>query len=119
MTQELLEEALPRLRRALGLEAGADDSALEDALAAAEEQILRYLNREELPGRTGSLVVELAALKYRRGRSGEGVQEESYAEGQLSQSVRYLTGEDYAASERELLSALAPLRQVACKGAAE
>ena len=47
------------------------------------------------------------------------MQEESYAEGQLSQSVRYLSPEEYAAGERELLSALAPLRQVACKGAAE
>lgn len=119
MTRAVLEEALPRLRRALGLEEKADEAVLEDVLAASEEQILRYLNRQELPPHTGCLAVELAALKYRRNRTGEGVQEESYAEGQLSQSVRYLSPEEYAAGERELLSALAPLRRVACKGAAE
>lgn len=117
MTQAWLEEALPRLRRALGLEAGADEGALEDALGAAEEEILRYLNRTELPGYASRLAVELAALKYRRGQSGGGKQEESYTEGQLSQSQRYFSPEEQGAEERALLATLAPYRRVACKGA--
>lgn len=49
MTQVVLEEALPRLRRALGLGEEVDDASLEDALKAAEEEILRYLNQDTLP----------------------------------------------------------------------
>ena len=55
-------------------------------LCAAEESILRYLNREELPGCAQSLLIELAALKYLRTDSAGARKSASYTEGQLSQS---------------------------------
>lgn len=117
MTQAVLEEALPRLRRALGLGEEADDAALEDALRAAEEEILRYLGQDTLPEHTDSLVIELAALKYLQGRNRAGVQEESYAEGQLSQSQRYYSPQEFEEGTQALLRTLAPRRRVECKEA--
>lgn len=117
MTQAFLEEALPRLRRSLGLGEEADDTRLEDALEAAEEEILRYLHQDQLPPCTDSLVVELAALKYLRGQNQAGVQEESYAEGQLSQSQRYYSPQEFEEGTQALLRTLAPYRRVGCKGA--
>ena len=46
-------------------------------------------NQDALPRHTDSLLVELAALNYLSSRHSAGSQEESYAEGQLSQSQRY------------------------------
>lgn len=46
MTQAELNAALAGLRRALGLGDEADTARLTDVLCAAEESILRYLNRE-------------------------------------------------------------------------
>lgn len=117
MTQVVLEEALPRLRRALGLGEEVDDASLEDALKAAEEEILRYLNQDTLPEHTDSLVIELAALKYLQGQNRAGVQEESYAEGQLSQSQRYYSPQEFEEETQALLRTLAPYRRVVCKGA--
>lgn len=117
MTQAALEEALPRLRRAMGLEQEADDAPLEDALRGAEETILRYLNQDQLPQHTDSLVIELAALNYLRCRHSAGVQEESYAEGQLSQSQRYYSPQEFEEGTQALLRTLAPYRRVGCKGA--
>lgn len=117
MTRAALEEALPRLRRALGLGAEVDDASLEDVLAVAEEDILRYLNQDALPRYTDSLLVELAALKYLSSRHSAGVQEESYAEGQLSQSQRYYSPQEFEEGTQALLRTLAPYRRVGCKGA--
>ena len=117
MTQAVLEEALPRLRRALSLGAEVEDAALEDALRAAEEAILRYLNQDQLPGHTDSLLIELAALNYLRGQNCAGMQEESYAEGQLSQSQRYYSPQEFEEGAQALLRTLAPYRRVGCKGA--
>ncbi len=66
MTQAEYNAALSGLSRALGLGDEADTARLTDVLCAAEESILRYLNREELPGCARSLLIELAALKYLR-----------------------------------------------------
>lgn len=117
MTQAVLEQALPRLRRALGLGEAAEDTRLEDALRGAEEDILRYLNQDQLPGHTDSLVIELAALKYLRGQNQAGVQEESYTEGQLSQSQHYYSPQEFEEGTQALLRTLAPYRRVGCKGA--
>lgn len=121
MTEELLNTALPRLRRSLGLEtAEGDADTLGELLERAEEDILRYLNREELPVYAGHLLVELACLKYLRAQTAAGGKKsESYAEGQLSQSESYLSPEELSAGESALLRSLAPYRRVRCKGAAE
>ena len=117
MNGELLGIALPRLRRSLGLGAEADE-ALADELEGAQEEILRYLNRPELPDYAQSLLVELAGLRYLQSRSG-GRKGESYAEGQLSQSESYCTPGEFRAGADALLRTLAPYRRVGCKGAAE
>lgn len=118
MTREVLDTALPRLRRSLGLgEAGGDTDELAFFLAGAEEDILRYLNREALPECTAHLLVELAALKYQRARSAAGLKKsESYSEGQISQSESYLSPGELRAGETALLQSLAPCRRVGCKG---
>lgn len=113
----MLNTAQEKLRRALGLaEDGGGEEALADALAAAEEEICRYLNRDGLPDYAGCLLVELAALKYlRRGEDRLGKKSESYSEGQLSQSESYLSPEELTAGETALLRTLAPYRRVKCR----
>ena len=115
MTQAELNAALPRLSRALGLGDEADTAHLTDALCAAEESILRYLNREKLPVCAQSLLIELAALKYLR-TDGTGVRKSvSYAEGQLSQSESYYTPAELQEGDAALLRTLTPYRRVACR----
>ena len=92
MTQAEYNAALSGLSRALGLGDEADTARLTDVLCAAEESILRYLNREELPGCARSLLIELAALKYLR-----------------TDCAEVLEG------EAALLRTLAPYRRVACR----
>ncbi|MBR1780545.1 MAG: hypothetical protein IJ751_03980 [Oscillospiraceae bacterium] len=118
MDQALKDIALPRLRRALGLTEGEDEQRLEDALAAAEEKICRYLLQSELPDAVDCLLVELAALVYLRTGERSALKSESYSEGQLSQSQSYLTAEELAQGEEALLRCLAPWRRVRCKGGA-
>lgn len=118
MRAELMELAMPRLRRSLGVAEG-DEDALTDALAQAAERICRYLNRADVPACAEWLLVELAAARYRHKDAAHGaVKSESCAEGQLSQSFSYLTPEEQEAAEQKLLETLAPYRQVACKGGA-
>ena len=114
MMQAELTAALPGLRRALSLGDEADEARLADALEAAEETILRYLNREKLPECARSLLVELAALKYLRG-TGADKKSASYAEGQLSQSESYYSPAEMQAGEAALLGTLAPYRRVRCR----
>lgn len=116
MDAELLNIAQESLRRALGLaEDEGGTAALTEALAAAEEEICRYLNRDSLPKYAERLLVELAALKYlRTGGAGAGKKSESYSEGQLSQSESYLSPEELSAGEGALLRTLAPYRRVRC-----
>ena len=109
MTQAEYNAALSGLSRALGLGDETDTARLTDVLCAAEESILRYLNREELPGCAQSLLIELAALKYLRTDSA------SYTEGQLSQSESYYTSAEVLEGEAALLRTLAPYRRVACR----
>lgn len=116
MTAEVLAIALPRLRRSLGLEAESDE-ILTDKLEAAEEEILRYLNRTELPEHTLCLLIELAGLKYLQ--DGSGKKSESYTEGQISQSESFYTPAEFQDGTQALLRTLAPYRRVACKGAEE
>lgn len=118
MTQAELTAALPGLRRALGLGDEADGARLADALEAAEESILRYLNREKLPDCAQNLLVELAALKYLRGNGAE-KKSVSYAEGQLSQSESYYAPAEFQEGETALLRTLAPYRRVRCREASE
>ena len=117
MTQDMLYETLPRLRRGLGLAEGEDTPLLQDALEAAEEKILRYLNRSELPASVDCLLVELAGLLYLRRGEARGLKSESYSEGQLSQSRSYLSAEEIAQGEEALLRSLAPWRRVRCREA--
>lgn len=114
MTQELLNAALPRLRRSLGV-GTEEDEILADRLCAAEEEILRYLNRTELPEYARSLLIELAGLKYLQ--SGAGKKSESYSEGQISQSESFYSPAELREGTERLLAALAPYRRVGCKGA--
>ena len=113
MTQAEYNAALSGLSRALGLGDEADTARLTDVLCAAEESILRYLNREELPGCARSLLIELAALKYLRTDSAGARKSASYTEGQLSQS--YYTSAEVLEGEAALLRTLAPYRRVACR----
>ena len=53
MTQAEYNAALSGLSRALGLGDEADTARLTDVLCAAEESILRYLNREDDMGVEG------------------------------------------------------------------
>ena len=115
MTQAELNAALAGLRRALGLGDEADTARLTDVLCAAEESILRYLNREKLPGCAQSLLIELAALKYLRTDSTGARKSASYTEGQLSQSESYYTSAEVLEGEAALLRTLAPYRRVACR----
>lgn len=117
MTGEVLSIALPRLRRSLGLGAQADE-LLTAKLELAEEEILRYLNRDELPDCAQSLLVELAGLRYLQSQCG-GKKGESYAEGQISQSESYYTPGEFREGVDALLRTLAPYRRVGCKGAAK
>jgi len=114
MTEELLNSARSKLRRALGLEE--EGESLTVALEMAEEEICRYLNRDSLPENARCLLVELAALKYLRMGEGRDKKSESYSEGQLSQSECYFTPEEFQEGEEALLRALAPHRRVSCKG---
>lgn len=120
MTAEYLAEALARLGRRLGEETEdpAELSRREDALLRAEEEILRYLGEEELPGRVDWLLVELAALE-----SGVGavrrVKSTSYSEGQVSQSESYFEPDREDAARGSILRQLARYRKVACRGEGE
>lgn len=115
MTGELREKALAALGRKLGLDdETADETALGDALEAAEEDILRCLGRPHLPKYVRHLLVELAALKYERARGGGSLKRESYSEGQISKSEDYFTPAEVHAQEAALLGTLAPYRRVRC-----
>lgn len=113
MTAAVLEYALPRLRRSLGVGEEADE-VLTDRLESAEEEILRYLNREELPQFAMSLLVELAGLRYLQRQSG-GKRATAYAEGQISQKEEYFDPESLTAGVDALLRTLAPYRRVKCR----
>ncbi len=112
MTEERISLSLPGLRRSLGLGEETDE-LLRDALCAAEEEILRYLNRTDLPTAAECLLVELAALKY-CARGGTTVKKSAYGEGQLTQSEEYFTPEELREGTRALLETLAPYRRVRC-----
>lgn len=113
MTAATLAYALPRLRRSLGVGEEADQ-VLTDRLESAEEEILRYLNRTQLPEYAMSLLVELAGLRYLQHQS-RGKRAVSYSEGQLSQREEFYDPDSVTAGVDALLRTLAPYRRVQCR----
>ncbi len=120
MTAELLEQAAERLARRLSLDAQtAEDEAvsLQDALLAAEWEVLLYLGADTLEERFLSKTVELAALLWRRDRWEEtraGLKSATYTEGQVSQSESYLSPAEFRSGVAEVLESLARYRRVPC-----
>lgn len=116
MTDEVLASLLERLTRHLSL-SDPDDAAvvlLTEELTEAEEELLIYLNMEELPARLYGYLVKLAAVFYRRDTAdgSGGLKSASYSEGDVSQNETYLTGEEYQQQADTLLASLARYRQV-------
>lgn len=112
-----MELLLVRLGRKLGLTEPEEDEAalMEDELLDAEGEILLYLGCEELEEHLLSKVVELAAVFYRRDSAEhEGAAMSSYTEGQISESVTYLSPSEYRAAVGDLLDSLARYRRVTC-----
>lgn len=114
------EDALPKLRRRLGLSEGEGSTELMlDVLEDAANAVLLYLNREELPTMMGGSVVQLAALDYQRAtQENGGVKSWSYSEGEQSQNATLLTDEEYESGRALILKNLAPYRLVKAKEAA-
>lgn len=115
MTSETMELLLARLERKLGLtEPEEDETALmEDELLDAEGEILLYLGYQELDTCLLSKVVELAAVFYRRDSAESGTAAaSSYTEGQISESVTYLSPSEYRAAMDDVLDSLARYRRV-------
>ena len=113
MTAEMLEYTLPKLRRSLGVGEEADE-LLIDRLEQAEEEILRYLNRTQLPDNTLGLLVELAGLRHLQQGWG-GKKSAAYAEGQISQKDEFYDPVIFAEGAQALLHSLAPYRLVKCR----
>lgn len=114
MRADVLNFALPRLRRSLGV--GEEcDGVLSDKLELAEEEILRYLNRTELPEYAHSLLIELAGLRYLQQQSA-GKKASAYAEGQISQSDTFYSAAEFSDGVDALLRTLAPYRRIKCRG---
>lgn len=119
MTRVQTEQALNRLCRRLGLEQPEEEVLLllEDELLDAECELLLYLGADSLEEQFLSKTVELAALYYQRDRrelENGGLQSASYAEGQISQSERYLTPSEFRSGVAEILESLARYRRVSC-----
>ena len=119
MTGAQTEQALARLCRRLGMEDAEEDTLLllEDELLDAETELLLYLGADSLEEQWLSKAVELAALYYQRDRrelEGGGLQSASYAEGQISQSERYLSPAEFRSGVAEILESLARYRRVTC-----
>ncbi len=117
MTDEVLESCLARLQRKLGLEEADEDELLllQDEVEDAEREVLTYLGCEELESRFLSQVLDLAALYYQKDvAEGGGRQSYSYSEGQVSESITYLTEAEYRSGVTEILDSLARYRVVSC-----
>lgn len=122
MTSEVLDTLMLRLERRLRLETPEEEEllAMQDALEAAEMELLLYLNMDTLPDRLLSYVVKLAALFYQRDTQEQesgGEKSWSYSEGEQTQSVTRMTAADYQSAVDALLSGLARYRLVGVKGA--
>lgn len=109
-------ETLDRLKIRLGLETV--DSNMEvtltEYLDEAATTIKLYLNLDydkELDSRFVSTQINLAQTYYNRDMA-KNVKSESYSEGVVSQSVTYMSSNDYDTKEEQLLSKLARYRRV-------
>lgn len=116
MTNEAMATLLAQLQRKLGLGEPSEEESqrLEDALAEAESEMLLYLNVETLESRYLPKVAELAALYYRRENLNtvDGAKATSVTEGGLSQSVTYLSPEDWQRQEQAIFASIARYRRV-------
>lgn len=91
---------------------GAEPERMNSAIEQAESELLLYLNREELPTAMDGKLVELAALIYRRDAAEHGgAKASSYSEGDVSQSITYLTDADYQTVGDVLLRSVAHWRR--------
>lgn len=117
MTDAVLESCLERLQRRLGLEEADEDELLllQDEVEDAEREVLTYLGCDTLESRFLTQVLALAALYYRKDMTDSGGQQSySYSEGQVSESITYLTEAEYRSGVAEILDTLARYRVVSC-----
>lgn len=120
MTEERLEELLPRLIRKLRLESPDEDTMLllEDELRDAEDGLLLYLGMETLPEQFCTKLVELASVYYQRDACASeysGEKSRSYSEGDISQSATLATASDYEEAAQRIFASLAAHRRVAVR----
>lgn len=109
-------ETLDRLKIRLGLETvdANMEVTLTEYLDEAATAIKLYLNLDydkELDSRFVSTQINLAQTYYNRDMA-KNVKSESYSEGVVSQSVTYMSSNDYDTKEEQLLSKLARYRRV-------
>ena len=107
-------ETLDRLKIRLGLETvdANMEVTLTEYLDEAATAIKLYLNYDkELDSRFVSTQINLAQTYYNRDMA-KNVKSESYSEGVVSQSVTYMSSNDYDTKEEQLLSKLARYRRV-------
>lgn len=119
MTEALMELAMARLIRKLGLEEPEEEVTLllTDELLDAEGELLLYLGMDSLEEQFLSKAVELAALFYQRDKrelDKTALRSESYSEGQISQSQSYLTPAEFRSGMAEVLESVARYRRVSC-----
>lgn len=91
------------------------EKRMEMALMNAEEELRLYLNCCKLPGILSGKLVELAAIDFRqaqaRGSQPVGVKSSSFSEGDVSQSVTYMTAQDVQAAKDSILKSIAHYRR--------
>lgn len=115
-----MERLLVKLEYKLGMDDPEDDAvrALEGSITEAENDLLLYLNVDclnHLVRRLEGKILELATINFQQNRARSampgGVKSSSYSEGDVSQSVTYLTAQDVQTAKDAVLRSIAQYRR--------
>ena len=109
-------ETLDRLKAKLGLDVidTTTETLLKEYLDEASTAIKNYLDLDYLDSRFVSSQISLAFTYYNRDMA-KNIKSESYSEGVVSQSVTYVSTNDYDVKEEQILNKLARYRRVHAK----
>lgn len=116
MNEYRIERLLSQLERKLGIDYQESRyEQLSDSIENAYAEMKLYLNCKEIPCVLDRKLVELAAIDFQQTQAREsqpvGAKSSSYSEGDVSQSVTFLTAQEAQAAKDAVLRSIAHYRR--------